>query len=112
MLVGAYAAPANLNGHLKHFQIPITSRLTEFFPHDWQMYFLCWDSSNPFMVFLKVDPYLHPYFPTIPAFFVFRDMGVNFEKIFQLFGDVSYFSYSLGVVIRFDILKKMCFVLF
>ncbi len=56
--------------HLKHFQIPVDTLLTEVLPQNVQLYLECWVTSIFLMTFLKVAPYLVPYLPQIPAFFV------------------------------------------
>ena len=40
------------------------------FPQKVQVYLLCWEISIFFTVFLKLAPYLVPYFPVIPTFLV------------------------------------------
>ena len=53
-----------------HFQIPVDSRLMAVFPQKVQGYLLCLATSIFLQSFLRVAPYLTPYFPVIPTFFV------------------------------------------
>lgn len=72
VVVTIHAPPANFFLQALHFHIPTASRFTVFFPHNPQAYFACCDISNFMMFFLRDAPYLTPYFPVIPTFFVCR----------------------------------------
>lgn len=56
--------------HLKHFQIPVACLFTAVFPQKVQPYLACCVTSIFLMTFLKVAPYLVPYLPQMPTFFV------------------------------------------
>ena len=58
------------------------------------VYFLCWEISILLINFLKEAPYLVPYFPTIPTFFVRFAMTPSAEKM-NLW-PITVISYSLS----------------
>lgn len=68
--LGAHAPPAITDLQERQFHIPTELRLTESFPQNEHVYFACCDISIFFICFRSEAPYLVPYFPTIPTFFV------------------------------------------
>ena len=65
-----YAPPATTFRHDRQSQIPAQVRLTESFPQKTQLYVECWETSIFLAILRRVEPYLVPYFPVIPTFFV------------------------------------------
>jgi len=65
-----YAPPALIFPQSLHPQIPTAFLFTANLPQNSQKNLECWLTSIFLICFLKLAPYLVPYFPTIPAFFV------------------------------------------
>ena len=91
-----HAPPAITLEHPLHSQIPTLVLFTESFPQKEQVYLeliingdaYCWVISIFFTCFLNEAPYLVPYFPVTPTFFVRLAISDLFEKNFRLFSRV------------------------
>ena len=88
LVANSYAPPANVILHPLHFQIPHDTLFTAVyisqlntFPHGGQTYLACCWSSNFLRIFLIAEPYLVPYFPTIPTFLVL--LAINLFNIIK-----------------------------
>ena len=68
------------------------------FPHAGQTYLACCWSSNFLTIFLMAPPYLVPYFPTIPTFFVLLAI-MDFNYL------IYYFSYLLFYTQTFTFIR-------
>jgi hypothetical protein len=69
-VVTIQAPPATVFLHDLQDQIPTALRLTASLPQKAHVY-LAWDEISSFLAcFLSEAPYLVPYFPVIPTFFV------------------------------------------
>eukprot|EP01119_Soliformovum_irregulare_P020541 TRINITY_DN6673_c1_g1_i2.p1 TRINITY_DN6673_c1_g1~~TRINITY_DN6673_c1_g1_i2.p1 ORF type:complete len:135 (+),score=0.99 TRINITY_DN6673_c1_g1_i2:351-755(+) len=69
-VVWTQAPPAVVFRHPPQCQIPTACLLTVSFPQNPQVNLACWVISIFFTCFRSEAPYLVPYFPTIPTFFV------------------------------------------
>ena len=71
-VVGVYAPPVVDFWHFMQVQTPTTVLLTAVLPQNGHGYFFLWEISIFLIVFLREAPYLRPYFPQMPTFFVLR----------------------------------------
>lgn len=62
------------------------------FPHAGQTYLACCWSSNFLTIFLMAPPYLVPYFPTIPTFFVLLAI-MDFNYLIYYFSNLLFLLY-------------------
>jgi len=65
-----YAPPATVLWHDLQFQMPTECLLTVVFPQKVQTYLACWVISIFLTCFRREAPYLVPYLPVTPTFFV------------------------------------------
>lgn len=65
-----HAPPATVLLQRLQDQIPTTVLFIASLPQKVHVYLLCWVISIFLTIFLKEAPYLVPYFPVIPTFFV------------------------------------------
>lgn len=65
-----HAPPATVFRQGRHTQMPTACRFTVFLPQKVQMYRACWVISIFLTCFRKDAPYLVPYLPVTPTFFV------------------------------------------
>ena len=69
-VASTYAPPVWTFLHDEQFQMPVDNLLTVNFPQKVHEYFACWETSI-FLISLRRDaPYLVPYLPAGPTFFV------------------------------------------
>jgi hypothetical protein len=69
-----YAPPATDFLQDLQDQIPVASLLTDFLPQKEQSYLACCWISSFLHCLLNEEPYLTPYLPVIPTFFVLLDL--------------------------------------
>jgi len=74
------APPVTVLPHARHFHTPTTCLLILDFPQNGHRYRPRWEFSVFFICFLNDAPYLVPYLPTIPTFFVRRAIILLFIK--------------------------------
>jgi hypothetical protein len=72
------APPATVFLQDRHFQIPTDVRFTVVFPQKVQVYLACWVISIFLTCLRREAPYLTPYLPVTPTFFVRLVMLSNF----------------------------------